>query len=186
MTHDDGYLTAAQSGSDIFTWTTIPQPADLRAAQNQILIALLAAHSGSRLPFAIIDLETDTFVGTTSFYDIAEQHRALAIGHTWMGKPWWSHGHNTEAKLLLLSHAFDSLGAVRVTWHIDSNNARSLKAVEKIGAQREGELRKHRRRVDGSWRTTVQFAMTDEDWPEAKRALTAQLEGLPAAATLDT
>src|SRR5262249_55179061 len=110
--------------------------------------------------------------------------RALAIGHTWLGKPWWRTGHNTESKLLMLGHAFDNLGAVRVVWHTDIYNIRSQAAIERLGAIREGVLRKHRLRFDGSWRDTVQYAMTDEDWPAARAALTARLttEGWPPAA----
>ena len=101
--------------------------------------------------------------------------RALGIGHTWLGQRWWRTGHNTEAKLLLLSHAFETLGAVRVVWHTDIRNTRSQAAIERLGAVREGVLRKHRRRCDGSWRDTVQYAMVDDDWPAARTALAARL-----------
>ena len=113
--------------------------------------------------------------GSTSFYDVNPALRTLAIGHTWLARRFWRTGHNTESKLLLLTHAFDVLGAARVVWHTDVRNERSQAAIARLGAQREGEFRKHRLRRDGSWRTTVQFAMTDDDWPAARERLTARL-----------
>ena len=86
------------------------------------------------------------------------------------GTRWWRTGHNTESKLLMLTHAFETLGAARVVWHTDIHNERSQAAIARLGATREGELRKHRIRRDGSWRTTVQYSMTDDDWPGAKRS----------------
>jgi RimJ/RimL family protein N-acetyltransferase len=103
------------------------------------------------------------------------------IGHTWLGQRWWRTGHNTEAKLLLLSHAFETLGAVRVVFHTDLRNTRSQGAIERLGAVREGVLRKHRRRWDGSWRDTVQYAMVDDEWPAAKETLATRLAARLAA-----
>ena len=77
----------------------------------------------------------------------------------------------------MLTHAFDRLGAARVVWHTDLTNERSQAAIARLGATREGELRKHRYRRDGSWRTTVQFSMTDDDWPAVRDRLTARLAG---------
>ena len=80
-----------------------------------------------------------------------------------------------ESKLLLLTHAFETLAAVRVVWHTDIRNARSQAAIERLGAQKEGVLRKHRLRRDGTWRDTVQYAMTDDEWPAAAAALRERL-----------
>ena len=124
---------------------------------------------------------TGDFAGTSSYYEVNPAARALAIGHTWLGKRWWRTGHNTEAKLLMLTHAFDTLGAARVVWHTDINNTRSQDAIARLGATREGELRKHRIRRDGSWRTTVQYSMTDDDWPFARDFLTSRLAGAGSA-----
>ncbi len=93
------------------------------------------------------------------------------IGHTWFGRQWWGSGHNAASKLLLLTYAFETLGAVRVAWHTDIKNERSQAAIEKLGAQREGVWRKHRLRRDGTWRDTVQYAMTDDEWPAAAARL---------------
>ncbi len=81
----------------------------------------------------------------------------------------------------MLSHAFDTLGAARVVWHTDIYNERSQAAIARLGATREGELRKHRIRRDGSWRTTVQYSMTDDDWPTAREFLAGRLVTAPAA-----
>ena len=94
-----------------------------------------------------------------------------------LGRPWWRTGVNTEAKLLLLGRAFDTLGAVRVDWHTDIRNIRSQAAIERLGATREGVLRLHRQRPDGTWRDTVQYAMTVDEWPNAQARLRERLRG---------
>jgi len=183
--HAAGYLSAAGTGSDaaeVFRWLNPPggglaEPVTIEDAERHILAALAARARGERFPYAQIDVRTGDFAGTSSYYEVNPAARALAIGHTWLGKRWWRTGHNTEAKLLMLSHSFDTLGAVRVVWHTDVNNTRSQAAIERLGAIREGVLRKHRMRFDGSWRDTVQYAMTDEDWPAARAALAARLTG---------
>ena len=121
---------------------------------------------------------TGELVGTTSFYDIDPANRAIAIGHTWLAQPYWRTGLNSESKLLMLRHAFDGLGAERVVWHTDIANTRSQAAIERLGAVREGVLRHHRIRRDGSWRDTVTYAMLQQDWPAAKRRL---LDAVPLA-----
>ena len=117
--------------------------------------------------------ESGAFVGTTSFYEIDPAMRSLAIGHTWLARPYWRTGVNTESKLLMLSRAFDELGAERVVWHTDIRNVRSQAAIERLGASREGVLRHQRIRPDGSWRDTVQYSMLSAEWPEARRRLSA-------------
>ena len=102
--------------------------------------------------------------------------RCVAIGHTWLGRRWWRTAANTESKLLMLTHAFDVLGAVRVVWHTDIYNERSQAAIERLGATKEGVLRKHRIRRDGSWRDTVQYCMTDDDWSACRDRLRAGLD----------
>jgi RimJ/RimL family protein N-acetyltransferase len=116
-----------------------------------------------------------TFVGTTSFYEIAPAVRAVAIGHTWVARPWWRTFVNTESKLAMLTHAFETLGAERVVWHTDIRNVRSQQAIARLGAQQEGVLRHHRIRTDGSWRDTVQLAMLADEWPQARVRLEDRL-----------
>ncbi len=181
--HAEGYLSAAGTGAraaEVFRWLNPPggglaEPVTNEDAERHILAALAARARGERFPYAQIDVHTGAFAGTTSYYDVNPAARALAIGHTWLGTRWWRTGHNTESKLLMLGHAFDTLGAVRVVWHTDILNTRSQAAIERLGATREGVLRKHRLRFDGSWRDTVQYAMTDEDWPAARDRLVARL-----------
>jgi RimJ/RimL family protein N-acetyltransferase len=188
--HAVGYLSAsggagdaADAGADVFRWLTIRVPRTVQEATQQIEAALAARETGQRLAFAQIDARTGELVGTTSYYEIDPAQQSLAIGSTWIGRRWWRSGVNTESKLLLLSRAFEELGAVRVVWHTDSRNERSQTAIERLGAQREGLLRKHKLRPDGTWRDTVQFSMLDDDWPAARAALRASLDAhsLPRA-----
>jgi RimJ/RimL family protein N-acetyltransferase len=179
LEHAAGYLAAAGTGPDadeVFRWMSVAAPQNLRDAQEQIAAALAARERGERCAYAQIDAATGDFAGTSSYYDIGPAVRTIAIGHTWLGTPWWRTGHNTESKLLMLTHAFDTLGAARVVWHTDIYNTRSQEAIARLGATREGELRKHRIRRDGSWRTTVQYSMTDDDWPLARTFLRERLD----------
>jgi len=176
--HAAGYLAAAGDGAtaeETFRWMKLAVPATVEDAEAQINSALAARARGERFPYAQVDATTGEVIGTTSLYDVVPTLRTLAIGHTWLGARWWRRGHNTESKLLLLRYAFDTLGAARVVWHTDVNNVRSQEAIARLGAVREGELRKHRLRLDGSWRTTVQYSMIDEDWPAARSFLEGRL-----------
>jgi N-acetyltransferase len=177
--HAGGYLAAAGTGvdaEDVFRWLSVFPPASTGDAEGHILAALAARARGERFAYAQFDAATGEFAGTSSLYDVSPGLRTLAIGHTWLGKRWWRTGHNTESKLLLLTYAFDTLGAARVVWHTDIHNERSQVAIARLGAHREGVLRKHRIRRDGSWRDTVQYSMTDDDWPAVRLELTERLE----------
>lgn len=173
--HAAGYLAAVgepDSAADVFRWLALYPPTTLDEAREQVLDAI---NSPIRRPFVQLDAETDEVAGTTSFYEISPETKSLAIGHTWLGQRWWRSGHNTESKLLLLTYAFDALGCARVVWHTDIYNERSQAAIERLGATKEGVLRKHRIRRDGSWRDTVQYSMTDDDWPQVRTRLKARL-----------
>jgi RimJ/RimL family protein N-acetyltransferase len=179
LEHAEGYFGAAGTGGDadeVFRWMSVYPPASIDDARTHILAALGARARGVRFAYAQIDAVTGEFAGTTSYYDIDPSARTIAIGHTWLGRRWWRTGRNTESKLLLLTHAFDTLAAARVVWHTDIHNERSQAAIARLGATREGELRKHRIRRDGSWRTTVQYSMTDDDWPAARDRLSGYLD----------
>jgi RimJ/RimL family protein N-acetyltransferase len=177
------YLAAAgnpEQAAEVFRWMTPPRgtlthPETLDNARSHILTALAARARGDRLPYAQFDVVSGDLIGSTSYYEIEPGSRSISIGHTWFGRQWWGSGHNVESKLLLLTHAFETLGAVRVVWHTDIKNERSQAAIKRLGAQQEGVLRKHRRRRDGSWRDTVQYAMTDDDWPMAAGLLRRRL-----------
>ena len=143
--------------------------------------ALEMYQRGSRLPFVQRSAQTGAVIGTTSYYAPDPVNRSIAIGYTILGRAWWRTGVNTEAKLLLMRHAFDHLGAVRVEWHTDLLNERSQRAIARLGAVREGVHRRHRLRADGTWRDTVTFSMTDAEWPTAQRRLEQMLQA-PATA----
>jgi RimJ/RimL family protein N-acetyltransferase len=191
--HAPGYLAAAgtgDQGAEVFRWLSPPggalaQPVTVEDATRHISDALAARARGARLPYAQIDAVTGQFAGTTSFYELNPALRTLGIGHTWLGQQRWRTGHNTEAKLLMMTFAFETLGAVRVVWHTDIYNTRSQAAIERLGATREGVLRKHRKRWDGSWRDTVQYALVDDDWPTARDALITRLAAGAGTAQAD-
>jgi len=173
--HAAGYLAAAGTGEDaeqVFRWLALYPPTTVEEALQQVRAGI---DSPIRYPFVQLDAGTGEVAGTTSFYEISPETKSLAIGHTWLGTRWWRSGHNTESKLLLLTYAFDVLGTARVVWHTDIYNERSQAAIVRLGATREGVLRKHRIRRDGSWRDTVQYSMTDDDWPQVRARLTTRL-----------
>ena len=147
-------------------------PADL-AATWAIIAAALA--DPDRLPYTQRIGATGELVGTTSFYEIDPAARSVAIGHTWLARAHWRTRVNSESKLIMLTRAFSELGAERVVWHTDVRNTRSQAAIERLGATREGVLRHHRIRRDGSWRDTVQYSMLSADWPAAKSRLAAAI-----------
>lgn len=129
----------------------------------------------ARLAFAIVDLHRGKAIGTTSYFDIRTEHLGLEIGYTWIGTAHQGTHVNPESKYLLLRHAFEVLGCVRVQLKTDLRNLQSQRAMEKLGARREGVLRRHMVRPDGYVRDTVLFAITDLDWPEVRSALEERL-----------
>ncbi|WP_020573986.1 GNAT family N-acetyltransferase [Actinopolymorpha alba] len=171
--HIDGLLAAADD--EVFRHLSIATPRTLEDAERWVSDVLTMRAEQGIIPWVQVDARTGEVAGTTSYYDVNPALRTVAIGFTWLGQRWWRTGVNTEAKLLLLRRAFDDLGAVRVVWHADIRNERSQAAIARLGAVREGVLRKHKIRRDGSWRDTVQFAMTDDDWPGVCDRLSARL-----------
>ena len=129
--------------------------------------------SGSRFPYTVIDVASNRAIGSSSYLDIAPADRRIEIGHTWYGGPWQGSGLNPEAKLLLLDHAFDDLGAIRVAFKCDAQNERSRRGIARIGGTFEGVLRKHSLRGDasGTQRDTAYFSIIDEEWPEVRARL---------------
>jgi RimJ/RimL family protein N-acetyltransferase len=134
-----------------------------------------AVRDPARQALAQVSLATAAVVGSTSLYQIDEARRQLTIGYTWFSESSRGGPLNVEAKLLLFRYAFDMLGAVRVQLNVDLLNQRSLRAVDRLGAQREGVLRRHARRRDGSWRDTVVFSVIDEDWKAVEENLVTLL-----------
>ncbi len=134
-----------------------------------------ATASPERIAFAIVDLARDQAVGTSSYFDIRAAHRGLEIGHTWIARSAQGTRVNPEAKLLLLEHAFERLGCIRVQLKTDSRNEQSQRAMLKLGCVREGVLRKHMVMPDGHLRDTVLFSITNEEWPAVRSRLEARL-----------
>jgi RimJ/RimL family protein N-acetyltransferase/nitroimidazol reductase NimA-like FMN-containing flavoprotein (pyridoxamine 5'-phosphate oxidase superfamily) len=178
MAHADAlYAATAQNSADDEVWRflTSPRPRTPDAMAEIVRTALTSHVHGKRVPWVQRDAGTGEVIGTTSYYLPDERLRALEIGHTFLGRRWWGTGVNAEAKLLLLRRAFDDLGTVRVTWQTDVRNSRSQRAIERLGAVREGVARANRRRADGSWRDSAIYAMTADDWPLAEARLRARV-----------
>ncbi|MDO9379569.1 MAG: GNAT family protein [Nocardioidaceae bacterium] len=165
-------LVAAADADDIFAWTSFYRPTEVADAD-----AMVAAHLArpAAACWAQVDVARGVVAGVTTYYEVDPGTQSLAIGYTWLSQASWRTGVNTESKLLLLTRAFETLGAARVVWHVDVRNDRSVAAVERLGATREGLLRKHRRRRDGSWRDTVQLALIDDDWARVRERLVGRL-----------
>lgn len=125
--------------------------------------------------FAVIHRADGRAIGWTTYMDIDVANERLEIGWTWYGRMYWPTAVNTESELLLLTHAFEDLGMGRVQLKTDHLNHRSQDAIARLGAQREGVLRRHRRRHDGTWRDTVYFSLLAEEWSAAKARLSARL-----------
>jgi RimJ/RimL family protein N-acetyltransferase len=136
---------------------------------------------GTDLPFAVVHLASGQAIGATRYMDIQPANRALEIGGTWYAPAYRRTAVNTEAKYLLLAHAFEALGCVRVQLKTDLRNERSQRAIERIGAQKEGVLRHNLIMPDGHRRSSVYYSILDEEWPAVKARLEALL-GRPAAA----
>jgi RimJ/RimL family protein N-acetyltransferase len=145
--------------------------------------ALIETEARREVAFSIVAAAEGMAVGSTRFLDIQRPHRALEIGWTWIGPLWQRSAINTECKLLLLGHAFDALGAHRVTLKTDARNETSQRAIERIGGVREGVLRRHRVCWDGFVRDTVYYGIVDREWPRVRQRLLAMLsarrEGAP-------
>lgn len=151
--------------------TRVPAPGGMRAYVDK---ALAAHAAGSTLPFAVRDLGDGAIVGSTRLYEFDAEIPRVLIGYTWYAAS-RQHTHvNTACKLLLLGHAFDGLHCAAVAWHTDILNTRSQQAIERLGARRDGVLRAHMRRRDGSIRDTVAYSMLADEWPQARQRLEAR------------
>jgi RimJ/RimL family protein N-acetyltransferase len=144
--------------------------------RDWVLDILARARSGTDLPFVAIHLESGRAAGATRYLNIVPQDRGLEIGGTWYGPEFQRTVVNTECKYLLLCHAFETLGCIRVQLKTDLRNERSQKAIERIGAVKEGVLRNHMILPDGRIRHSVFYSILDTEWPEVKTRLEGMLE----------
>lgn len=168
-------LTATGAEEEIWRYMPAVPPKDGAAMAAMVSAALREAERGVRQPFAIIRLDTGRAVGSTSYLDIAPEHRRIEIGWTWLGAEARRTAINTECKYLLLKHAFETLGCQRVQLKTDARNLRSQAAIKRIGAKREGVLRRHMVMPDDQVRDTVMFSIVAEEWPAVKTRLEANL-----------
>ncbi|MRD48343.1 GNAT family N-acetyltransferase [Caenimonas koreensis] len=167
--HVGGIEAAAQDGE---LWnlriTSVPAPGE---APAYVAFALKGFADGHMLPFVVRDKASGKVIGTTRYHDIVPAIERLEIGYTWYGQSWQRSHVNTSCKLLLLTHAFETLGAKLVGWRTDNFNFASQRAIERLGAKKDGVLRHHAPRRDGTVRDTVMYSMTAGEWPEAKAQL---------------
>ena len=169
LEHEAGLQAAAADGE---LWklriTSVPEPENTRA---YIQTALKMRESGDRFAFAVVDEQSGQVVGCSSYHDILPAVKRLEIGWTWYAKRCQRTHVNSTAKLLLLGHAFETLGCHVVGWRTDNFNFASQQAIERLGAKKDGVIRGHGLRRDGTIRDTVMYSMRAGEWPEAKAQL---------------
>jgi len=169
LAHEEGLRAAAADGQ---LWnlrvTSVPEPHETRA---YIETALQGREAGQRMAFAVTEAESGTVLGSTSFHDILPAVKRVEIGYTWYAKRCQRTHVNTTCKLLMLTHAFDTLGCNVVGWRTDNFNFASQQAIERLGARKDGVIRGHAMRRDGTIRDTVMYSLRAGEWPEVKAQL---------------
>jgi N-acetyltransferase len=162
------------AGPDVFQWVLeFPRDDSFEAFRDWMRTTAIEAPAS--LAFAMVLADTGEPIGATGYLEIRERHRSLEIGRTWISKAWQGTGVNPESKYLLLHHAFETLGALRVQFKTDSNNLHSQRAIEKLGAVREGVLRSYQIRSNGRPRDTVMYSIIASEWPAVQERLAARL-----------
>jgi N-acetyltransferase len=171
--HASGLAAAADDGRLWELWyTSVPAPDEVDA---YVAAALAGQHAGHMLPWAVRELSTNDIVGSTRYHDIAAPIDRVEIGWTFYGARWQRSHVNTACKLLLLSHAFETLGCQVVGLRTDNFNFRSQRAIAALGAKLDGVLRHHQARRDGTVRDSVMFSIVRREWPDVKRHLMLRL-----------
>ncbi len=169
LSHEEGLAEAAADGK---LWelriTSVPAPQETR---TYIETALAMREAGSRFAFAVRDDASGKVLGSTSYHDIVPALKRVEIGYTWYRQSVQRTHVNTTCKLLMMGHAFDTLGCAVVGWRTDNFNFASQRAIERLGARRDGVIRHHALRLDGTVRDTVMYSMMAGEWPEAKAQL---------------
>ena len=172
--HYDGLVAAAKDGELWKLWfTSVPEPG---AVMGYIGDAVRGQSDGHMLPWAVRDLATNTIVGSTRYHDIVAAIDRVEIGYTWYASRYQRTNVNTTCKLLLLEHAFDKLGCAVVGLRTDNFNFRSQQAIEALGAKKDGVLRHHQARRDGTVRDSVLYSILKAEWPDVKRHLELRLQ----------
>ena len=169
LEHEEGLRAAAADGE---LWrlriTSVPEPGQTR---RYIEDALEMRAAGHRFAFAVMDAATGTLLGSSSYHDILPTVKRVEIGYTWYARRCQRTHVNTTCKLLMMGHAFDTLGCPVVGWRTDNFNFASQRAIERLGAKKDGVIRGHAIRRDGTIRDTVMYSMRAGEWPEAKAQL---------------
>jgi len=171
--HAEGLWRAARD-PDVWRWTHADVGASRAAFDRWLQQTLEEARSGASVPFAQLRSGGEP-LGSTRYMSIRPEHRGLEIGHTWLSSRAWGTGVNAEAKLLLLRHAFEELGAMRVEFKTDAKNERSRAALAALPARFEGVFAKHMLVRDGAVRDSAWYAVTDDEWPAVRAALEARV-----------
>ena len=174
LAHEEGLRAAAADGE---LWklriTSVPEP---EQTVQYIETALAMRQDGNRFAFAVTDAATGTVLGCSSYHDIVPAVKRLEIGWTWYAKRCQRTHVNTTAKLLLMTHAFETLNCLVVGWRTDNFNFASQAAIERLGARKDGVIRGHALRRDGTIRDTVMYSLRSGEWPEVKAQLLYQLD----------
>ena len=167
--HHDGLVAAASDGDLWKLWfTSVPEPGQAHA---YISAALAGQDAGHMLPWSVIDIASGAIIGSTRFHDIVPTVDRVEIGYTWYARRCQKTHINTACKLLLLGHAFDELGCSVVGFRTDNFNFASQQAIAVLGAKKDGVIRHHQARRDGTVRDTVMFSILSAEWPDVKRHL---------------
>jgi N-acetyltransferase len=172
--HEDG-LWEASRDERTWQWLSILQPRTREELEAFVGDALAGAAAGTEMPLVTIRREDDRVVGSTRFLALRPEHRSVEIGWTWLAPNAWSTGINVEAKLLMLEHAFERLGCLRVELKTDAHNERSRKAMEALPAQFEGVHRKHMLVRGGERRDSAWYSIVDDEWPAVRANLLRRL-----------
>ncbi|MCK6581878.1 MAG: GNAT family N-acetyltransferase [Anaerolineales bacterium] len=173
LEHEADLSTAAADGELWNLWfTSVPQPEETK---TYIETALAGYQAGHMLPWAVRELTTGKIIGSTRYHDVIANVDRVEIGYTWYAKSWQKSHVNTVCKLLLLAHAFDTLGCKVVGLRTDNFNFNSQKAIEGLGANKDGILRHHAMRRDGSVRDSVMYSILVTEWPGVKQNLRFRL-----------
>jgi len=171
--HHDALAVAAADGKLWDLWfTSVPEPGQ---THSYISSALAGQEAGHMLPWAVREMATGTIVGSTRYHDIVVDAHRVEIGYTWYAKTWQRSHVNTACKLLLLGHAFDKLGCKVVGLRTDNFNFASQRAIEALGARKDGVIRHHAPRRNGTVRDTVMYSILASEWPDVKNHLEQRL-----------
>jgi len=173
--HEEGLFEAAQD-PEIWRWMPVDATETRETFTRWLEDALARSRAGAEVAFAVLDARTGTPIGSTRYLALRPEHRGLEIGWTWLTRSAWGTGANAEAKLLLLEHAFERLGCIRVEFKTDARNERSRIALEALPARFEGVFRKHMLVRAGDVRDSAYYAITDGEWPSVRAALERRVE----------